>query len=175
MSQKTGKFTILFADGSAAKTVEKDGIFIGRLKDGCEIFLDHRTVSRIHAGTSAIPATICQSHDCEYSDAKRPTLGPENDVLADGDTIQIDPFAILDDETRVIADGAAAGYGHDTAGQTCRYPFATTMPPARRSRIERRPSSLEKAFRDEKEDWDRICGQPKAHPGQGYVQLAADA
>ena len=50
MSEKTGKFTIAFADGSPSGTIEKDGIFIGRLKESCEIVLDHKAVSRIHAG-----------------------------------------------------------------------------------------------------------------------------
>ena len=50
MSQDTGKFTISFSDlEKPTFSIGKDGIFIGRL-DTCEIVLDHKTVSRIHAG-----------------------------------------------------------------------------------------------------------------------------
>ncbi|NOT48790.1 MAG: FHA domain-containing protein, partial [Acidobacteria bacterium] len=43
------KFTVLFADGNAdAKLFDKESILIGRLEE-CEIVLDHKSVSRIHA------------------------------------------------------------------------------------------------------------------------------
>ena len=49
MAQDSGQFTISYSDlEKPTFTVGKDGIFIGRL-DTCEIVLDHKTVSRIHA------------------------------------------------------------------------------------------------------------------------------
>lgn len=99
MSNKTGKFTILFADGETETiTVQKDGILIGRLKDECEIVLDHQSVSRIHAGINFRDADY---HLANLSQKNTLTLngrllGPQKgDVLADGDTIQIGPFTIL--------------------------------------------------------------------------------
>ncbi len=99
MSDKTGKFNILFAgDEQAGKTVEKDGIFIGRFQKTCDIVLEHKTVSRIHAGINH------RGEDYEIinlSDKNVLTLNgrrlpaQKTDVLADGDTIQIGPFTIL--------------------------------------------------------------------------------
>ncbi|MEP6787065.1 MAG: FHA domain-containing protein, partial [Acidobacteriota bacterium] len=99
MSNKTGKFTILFADGETETiTAQKDGIRIGRLKEECEIVLDHQSVSRIHAGINYRDSDY---HLANLSPKNTLTLngrllGPQKgDVLADGDTIQIGPFTIL--------------------------------------------------------------------------------
>lgn len=99
MSDKTGKFNILFAgDEQAGKTVEKDGIFIGRFQKTCDIVLEHKTVSRIHAGINHRG----KDYDLiNLSDKNVLTLNgrrlpaQKTDVLADGDTIQIGPFTIL--------------------------------------------------------------------------------
>src|SRR3954451_21632548 len=98
MAAKTGKFTINFADGrAAAKTYEKDSIFIGRLVSS-EIVLDHKTVSRIHAGINFRDSRyeiVNLSSSGKITLNGRP-LGPQkDDILADGDTIQIGPFLML--------------------------------------------------------------------------------
>ena len=50
MGKEAKKFTFLFADGlTESKSVEKDGILIGRLGT-CDLVLDHTMVSRVHAG-----------------------------------------------------------------------------------------------------------------------------
>lgn len=98
MSQKTGQFSISFAGiGRDPKTVTKDQIFIGRL-DTCEISLDHPSVSRIHAGVnfanSKYVLVNLSSSNVLTLNGRR--LGPQkNDVLADGDTIQVGPFTII--------------------------------------------------------------------------------
>lgn len=98
MNRETEKFTILSGEaGAPAKVVDKESILIGRLSD-CDIVLDHKSVSRVHA-------TIIYRHSKYFLinlssknvltlNGRR--LGPKkSDVLADGDTIQIGPFSIV--------------------------------------------------------------------------------
>jgi hypothetical protein len=98
MSQKTGQFSISFAGvGRDPKQVAKDRILIGRL-DTCEISLDHPSVSRIHAGVNFVDSKYVllnlSSSNVLTLNGRR--LGPQkDDVLADGDTIQIGPYTII--------------------------------------------------------------------------------
>jgi pSer/pThr/pTyr-binding forkhead associated (FHA) protein len=97
MAQKTGKFTIKFADGrSAPKIYEKESIFVGRLVT-CEVVLDHKTVSRIHAGINFRDAKyeVVNLSSSSMITLNGRALGPQkDDILADGDTIQIGPFLL---------------------------------------------------------------------------------
>ncbi|CAN5467649.1 hypothetical protein BH10ACI2_BH10ACI2_03080 [soil metagenome] len=97
MAQKDGKFTISFADLNVPTvTVERDGIFIGRL-DSCEIVLDHASVSRIHAGINFSDSKytlINLSTSNVLTLNGRLLKSQKSDILADGDTIQIGPYAI---------------------------------------------------------------------------------
>ncbi len=97
MSQENGKFTISFADLQIPTvSLDKDGIFIGRL-DRCEIVLDHKSVSRIHAGINFRDSKyfIVNLSSSNVLTLNGRLLGPQkDDVLADGDTIQIGPFLI---------------------------------------------------------------------------------
>jgi pSer/pThr/pTyr-binding forkhead associated (FHA) protein len=96
-SQEAGKFTVSFADSDAGpKTLYKEGIFIGRM-DTCEVVLADKTVSRIHARVtyrdSKYVLVNVSSNNTLTLNGRR--LGPQkDDVLADGDTIQIGPFTI---------------------------------------------------------------------------------
>jgi pSer/pThr/pTyr-binding forkhead associated (FHA) protein len=98
MSEETGKFTVSFADlQTETRGFQQDGIFIGRLET-CEIVLDHKTVSRIHAGInfqdSKYYLVNLSSSSVLTLNGRR--LAPkQSDVLADGDTIQIGPFTIM--------------------------------------------------------------------------------
>jgi len=97
MGKEAKKFTFLFADGlTESKSVEKDGILIGRLGT-CDLVLDHTMVSRVHAGINF------DHSDYELVNLSKKntlmlngsSLGPQKtDVLADGDTIQVGPFSI---------------------------------------------------------------------------------
>ena len=98
LSREAGNFKIAFAaSGEMARTVYKDGIQIGRL-DTCDIILDHKTVSRIHAAINFrderyILVNLSSSNILTLNGR---ALGPQkDDVLAGGDTIQIGPFTIL--------------------------------------------------------------------------------
>ena len=97
MAQETGKFTISYAD-LEKDTVgfERDGIFIGRL-ERCEIILDHKAVSRIHAGINFVDSryTLVNLSSSNVLTLNGRKLAPQkSDILADGDTIQIGPFTI---------------------------------------------------------------------------------
>jgi len=98
MSEKTGKFTISYADLlTETKSVERDSLYIGRLET-CEVFLDHTTVSRIHAGINFQDENynvVNLSTSNVLTLNGRRLTSKKSDVLADGDTIQIGPFTIL--------------------------------------------------------------------------------
>ena len=98
MKLESGKFIVTRPENAGDAVVyEKDGLVLGRMPS-CDIVLNHRFVSRVHAGINRL--------DGEYflinlSAANSLTLNgrllasEEADVLADGDVIQIGPFAIL--------------------------------------------------------------------------------
>src|SRR6188508_2886750 len=98
MADKTGQFNISFAGtGRDPRTVEKDSIFIGRLNT-CEIYLDHPTVSRIHAGINFRDGNyylVNLSSSNVLTLNGRLLKSEKDDALADGDTIQIGPFTII--------------------------------------------------------------------------------
>lgn len=91
------KFVIAFADASTAtREIDKESILIGRLAT-CDIHLDHTAVSRIHAGINCADSnfTLINLSASNVLTLNGRSLGPQkSDVLADGDTIQIGPFAI---------------------------------------------------------------------------------
>lgn len=111
MAEKNGKFTISHADLSIhTATVERDGIFIGRL-ERCEIVLDHTSVSRIHAGinfSDSKYSLINLSSSNVLTLNGRLLKSQKSDILADGDTIQIGPFTItvgrLQDEILLVVE-----------------------------------------------------------------------
>lgn len=116
MSSKTGKFTISFADLlTATKAFERDSIYIGRLET-CEIRLDHKTVSRIHAGINfhdGFYGVVNLSASNVLTLNGRRLKAKQSDVLADGDTIQIGPFTIrvgkLGDELLLVVEQQFVG------------------------------------------------------------------
>ena len=97
MAKESGKFTISHADlDIPTASFERDGIFIGRLEK-CEILLDHKAVSRIHAGINFsdgkyVLVNLSSSNVLTLNG--RLLKSQKSDVLADGDTIQIGPFTL---------------------------------------------------------------------------------
>lgn len=91
------KFVIAFADASVPpRDIDDESILIGRLAS-CDIQLDHKAVSRIHAGINFADSnfTLVNLSTSNPITLNGRSLGPQkSDVLADGDTIQIGPFAI---------------------------------------------------------------------------------
>lgn len=111
MSDREGKFTISYADlGTNTRSVTKDSIYIGRLET-CEVFLNHNSVSRIHAGVNFqdekyVLVNLSTSNVLTLNG--RRLRSKQSDVLADGDTIQIGPFTIrvarLGDELLLVVE-----------------------------------------------------------------------
>jgi pSer/pThr/pTyr-binding forkhead associated (FHA) protein len=124
MSEGTGKFTVTFADlDRESLAFEKDKILIGRL-DTCDIVLDHKTVSRVHA---AVNFRDEKYYIVNLSSSNVLTLNgrrlrsEQDDVLADGDTIQIGPFTILvgriGDEMLLVVDEQYTGLASRKTGE----------------------------------------------------------
>ena len=91
------KFVITFAGTEGpAKEINDDSIRIGRLAS-CDLQLYHNAVSRIHAGINFADdnfTLVNLSTSNPLSLNGRILASQKSDVLADGDTIQIGPFAI---------------------------------------------------------------------------------
>ncbi|MEP6923810.1 MAG: FHA domain-containing protein [Pyrinomonadaceae bacterium] len=98
MKLESGNFLITHADNTATPvTLRKDGLVIGRLPS-CDIFLNHLVVSRIHAGINRVGADyflINLSLKNTLTLNGRLLAPEEVDALADGDVIQIGPFALV--------------------------------------------------------------------------------
>src|SRR5678815_6080416 len=100
MSANTGQFRVYRPDSSEpARSFDQDRILIGRLET-CDVVLDDLSVSRVHA---AITFHASQYVLANLSTSNVLTLNgrllrhQESDVLAEGDTVQIGPFAIIVD------------------------------------------------------------------------------
>ncbi len=97
MKLQRGKFTITRADGADPLTLDKDGLIIGRLQS-CDITLNHQTVSRMHAGINCIGGEyflINLSVSNTLTLNGRVLQAEQVDALADGDVIQLGPFALI--------------------------------------------------------------------------------
>ena len=97
MEEITGKFRVHFSDSVEPRSFNKERILIGRL-DTCDVVLDDPTVSRIHAGITYhqsryVLANLSTSNVLTLNG--RRLESEASDILTDGDTIQIGPFAIL--------------------------------------------------------------------------------
>lgn len=166
MARDTGQFNISFADGSAPQAVvDKDGIFIGRLET-CELVLDDKAVSRIHAGINFRESKyfLVNLSSANILTLNGRPLGPQkSDVLAGGDVIQIGPFTI----SITRNEDAIALSVQQVAGRT-----ASVVPSPTEKRSEAGASgSVLKAFwekrRREKEDWGtRLRPTEKPRPGK---------
>ena len=112
------KFAIAFADGSAPpRDLDDESIRIGRLAS-CDICLDHKAVSRIHAGVNFADSNftlVNLSTSNVLSLNGRVLPSQKSDVLADGDTIQIGPFAIeverIEDTLLLTVQRAVTAFG----------------------------------------------------------------
>jgi predicted CXXCH cytochrome family protein len=166
MARDTGQFHISFAESSAAPAVlEKDGIFIGRL-DTCEVVLDDKAVSRIHAGINFRESKyfLVNLSSSNILTLNGRPLGPQqSDVLADGDVIQIGPFTIAvarNKDAIALSVQQTAGHTQPTSpSTTAKQPGASASGSALKAFWEKR--------RREKEDWGtRLRPTEKPRPGK---------
>ncbi len=171
MSQKTGKFTVTFADlAEPTKAFEENAIYIGRL-DTCEIVLNHRSVSRIHAGVNYLDSKyqlVNLSSSNVLTLNGRLLESQQSDFLADGDTIQIGPFTIriarLGDELLLAVEQQFADQMlKETSGALS----AADAGPAAQESGGVLDVFWEKRSRAEKEDWGtRLRPTEKPIPGK---------
>ncbi|MEQ1604111.1 MAG: FHA domain-containing protein [Pyrinomonadaceae bacterium] len=171
MSQETGKFTISYSDlEKPTFTVGKDGIYIGRL-DTCEIVLDHKTVSRIHAGINFRDGKyfVINLSTSNVLTLNGRLLGAQkDDILADGDTIQIGPFTLTvgrfgDDLLLIVESQFSEQLPKNTGGLTPKPATPKTPPPTSDGVLK---VFWEKRNR-EKDDWGtRLRPTEKPMPGK---------
>jgi pSer/pThr/pTyr-binding forkhead associated (FHA) protein len=175
MRLQSGKFIVTRTDSPGdPTTLEKDGLVIGRL-GSCDIVLNHSTVSRIHAGINLVEG---QYFLINLSVANSLTLNgrlltPEQvDALADGDIIQIGPFAIIvsrkGDTLSLIVTHQ---FTSDVTNSTKRLPsLAEIMPQQAAPDV----SDVLKVFWEkrtrEKEDWGSLL-RPVGKPLPGKARI----
>ena len=171
MAAETGQFIVSFADLTRETlSVKNDGLLIGRLAT-CDIILDHSTVSRVHAAINFrdgkyLIVNLSSSNVLTLNGRR---LGPEkDDVLADGDTIQIGPFTIsagrIGEELLLVIDEQYTGVAARKPGDI----------PVKQEKAEPAAPELEgvlKAFWEkrtrDKEDWGtRLRPTAKPIPGK---------
>ncbi len=174
MNLQSGKFTITRADGADPLTLNKDGLVIGRLPS-CDITLNHPTVSRIHAGINCINRDyflINLSVSNSLTLNGRLLQAEQVDALADGDVIQVGPFAIIvtrrKDSLLLFVTHQFTG---DVANSTRRLPSLSTIVPQEASA---EISDVLKVFWEkrsrDKEDFGSIL-RPVGKPLPGKAQI----
>lgn len=169
MAPKTGKFTISFADlDRPSLSVEKESILIGRLESN-EIVFDHKAVSRIHAGINFREAKyyIVNLSSSNVLTLNGRVLGPQkDDIVADGDVIQIGPFTLtagrLGDELLLIVETSFSAKLPKKTGEFAPIPSPPEAPVS---------EGVLKVFWEkrsrEKEDWGtRLRPAAKPTPGK---------
>lgn len=97
MRLRSAKFKVENANDVADAVVfEQDGLVIGRL-ESCDLVLNHKSISRIHAGINYVENNyflINLSVSNSLTLNGKLLASREADVLADGDIIQMGPYAI---------------------------------------------------------------------------------
>lgn len=174
MNLQSGKFIVTRSNGADPMTLSKDGLVIGRLPS-CDIVLNHATISRIHIGINCISG---QYFLINLSVSNTLTLNgrllrtEQVDTLADGDVIQLGPFAIIvgrrEDSLTLYVRQQFTG---DVTNTTKELPsLGDVLPPEATPEI----SDVLKVFWEkrnrEKEDWGTML-RPigKALPGKALI------
>ena len=162
------KFVIEFEDGTTApKEIGKDSILLGRL-DSCDIHLNHKAVSRIHAGINWLDSnfTLVNLSKSNVLSLNGRLLGPQkSDVLADGDTIQVGPFTIEVERVNDAMHLAVQRAALDNVLAIAARPIEVTAKP------DSTPADVLDVFWEkrtrEKEDWgSRLRPTDKPTPGK---------
>ena len=174
MNLQSGKFKITRSDGADPSTIIKDGLVIGRLQS-CDVTLNHPTVSRIHAGINRVGNQyflINLSVSNSLTLNGRLLQAEQVDVLADGDVMQLGPFAIIvtkrEDSLDLFVTHQFTG---DVAHSTRRLPAISDIIPKEADRV---VSDVLKVFWEkrtrEKEEFGTIL-RPVGKPVPGKAQI----
>ena len=168
MNESTGEFRISFSGTAEVKSFSQERILLGRL-DTCDVVLDDPTVSRVHAGimyheSRYVLSNLSSSNVVTLNGRRLDT--EESDILTDGDTIQIGPFAILiggvDDKISLSIQYAVARPVMPVGEDTSTPPDSVSQP----SMDDVIKVFWEKRTR-EKEDWgSRLRPNEKPRPGK---------
>ena len=168
MQESTGEFRISFSGTSEVRSFSQERILLGRLET-CDVVLDDPTVSRVHAGITFfesryVLANLSSSNVLTLNGRR---LAPEeSDILTDGDTIQIGPFAILvggvEDKISLSIQYAVATPALPADTDTATPPLSVSQPSV---------DDVIKVFWEkrtrEKEDWGtRLRPTEKPRPGK---------
>lgn len=175
MKPEKAKFTIRYEDQtSSPATVERDVLVIGRMRS-CDVMLNHRAVSRIHAGINRIGNEF---YVMNLSTSNSLTLNgkllaaEETDVLADGDIIQIGPFTLTigqqNDELRISVLHHFTGDLKNTSKK---------LPPMDQIIVDRRKQEVgdvlkvfwEKRTREKEERGTRLRPKVRPQPGKAMI------
>ncbi len=166
MNEDTGQFHIDRPDSAEPRrSFNKERILIGRLET-CDVVLDDQSVSRIHAGitfqsSQYILANLSTSNVLTLNG--RLLHHQETDVLTEGDTVQIGPFAIVVDN---VDDKISLSIHSGLVPRRAQIGAAEPHAPSESSIDDVMKVFWEKRTRD-KEDWGtRLRPAEKPRPGK---------
>lgn len=176
MASDTGKFVVTHTDrGSATPEVfEKDAIVIGRLAS-CDIVLNHKAVSRIHAGINFLNSgyfliNLSTSNVLTLNGRRLPPQ--ETDALADGDIVQVGPFAlVIEQRGGELLLSVTRATTEEIMKSTRRLPPVEAL---LASRVKKQEADVLKVFWEkrtrDKEDWgSRLRPTEKPQPGKAVI------
>jgi pSer/pThr/pTyr-binding forkhead associated (FHA) protein len=175
MAGTNGHYILAFVDrgGDSTTGFEKDAIVVGRLAS-CDLILDHKSVSRIHVGINFLDAEyflINLSGRNIVSLNGRILKPQETDVLADGDIIQIGPFALT---VRRYAEELYVSVQQLSAAEMLSTDRELRRAEVVQSRVKKEKVDVLKVFwkkrSREKEDWgSRLRPTAKPQPGKAVI------
>jgi pSer/pThr/pTyr-binding forkhead associated (FHA) protein len=176
MASDTGKFAVSYTDrGSAVLDhFEKDAIVIGRLAS-CDIVLTHKAVSRIHAGINYLDGRyfLINLSASNVLTLNGRLLSPHaTDALADGDIVQIGPFAIvLDQKGDQLLLSVTRATTEEIMKSTRRLPPVEAL---LANRVNKQEADVLKVFWEkrtrDKEDWGSLLRPTeKPQPGKAVI------
>lgn len=173
MKLQSGKFIITRSDGATPVTLDKDALVIGRLKS-CDVYLNHPTVSRIHAGINCVSGQyflINLSVSNSLTLNGRVLQAEEVDTLADGDIIQLGPFAmVIKREKDSLALFVTHQFTGDVTNSTRKLPpLSAIIPQANEEVSDVLKVFWEKRTRD-KEEWGTLL-RPVGKPLPGKARI----
>jgi predicted CXXCH cytochrome family protein len=176
MGSENRQFVISFPERGEGEriVIEKDAILIGRLPS-CDLVLEHRAVSRIHAGINLLDSKyfLINLSAASALTLNGRRLNPQDtDVVADGDIIQIGPFLLTirqeELEMEVAVERPLPGKSVVT---TRKLPPLDAVVP---DRVKKEQADVLKVFWQkrtrEKQDWgSRLRPTRKPQPGKAVI------
>jgi hypothetical protein len=173
MKLRSAKFKVeKYDDLAEAGVLQQDGLVIGRL-ESCDVVLVHRSISRIHAGINFIENNfflINLSVSNSLTLNGKLVAAREADVLADGDIIQIGPYAItVSREKDILSLFVSDQLAYNLQTKELLSADKTTSPEAREDIADVLKVFWEKRTR-EKEDWGTAL-RPKGKPQPGKAAI----